>query len=238
MSDGSLRRLQHLLLAAGMVLLAASGLALVDRSLSTRAALRAFDQARTAGSAREAPPARTLPGEEGVDFSLWSQTRIREYRESLAIEKRLPLAVLSIDTLHIRVPIFDGTDDLALNRGAGWIAGTARPGEEGNVGIAAHRDGFFRGLKDIAVGDAVEVTTMAGQLTYVVDELEIVPPERVDVLRPRSSPSLTLVTCYPFYFVGDAPQRFIVHATQDGTATKRLDGGRPEPLAPSPRRSR
>jgi len=217
MSERSLRRLQHLLLAAGIVLLAASGLALVDRSVSSRVALRAFDQARAVESTREGPRTRPLPGEEAVDFSLWSEKRIRDYRASLAIERRLPLAVLDIGKLRIRVPVFEGTDDLALNRGAGWIAGTARPGEAGNVGIAAHRDGFFRGLKDIAVGDVVALTTLAGRATYVVDRLEIVSPDRVDVLRPRSSPSLTLVTCYPFYFVGDAPQRFIVHATLDRT---------------------
>jgi len=227
MSERSLRRLQYLLLAGGIVLLAASGLALVDRSVSSRVALRAFDQARAVASAREGPRSQPSPAEEAVDFSLWSEKRIREYHESLSIEKRLPLAVLAIDKLRLRVPVFDGTDDLALNRGAGWIAGTARPGEAGNVGIAAHRDGFFRGLKDIVVGDAIQLTTLAGQATYVVERIEIVSPERFDVLRPGASPSLTLVTCYPFYFVGDAPQRFIVHATLDRTATKRPEGGRP-----------
>jgi sortase A len=227
MSQKTLRCFQHLLLAAGIVLLAASGLAVMDRSVSSRAALRAFDQAQADGTTREHSGTRPLPAEEDVDFSLWSEKRIREHRESLSIDKRLPLAVLGISRLRIRVPVFEGTDDLALNRGAGWIAGTARPGEAGNVGIAAHRDGFFRGLKDIAVGDAVELTTLEGRATYVVEQIEIVSPERVEVLQPRSSPSLTLVTCYPFYFVGDAPQRFIVHATLDRTAaTTRLDGAR------------
>jgi sortase A len=227
MSERALRRLQYLLLAGGIVLLATSGLALVDRSVSSRVALRAFDQARAVEATCEGPRAQPSPDEEAVDFSLWSEKRIREYHESLSIEKRLPLAVLAIDKLRIRVPVFDGTDDLALNRGAGWIAGTARPGQVGNIGIAAHRDGFFRGLKDIVVGDSIQLTTLAGQATYIVEQIEIVSPERVDVLRPRPSPSLTLVTCYPFYFVGDAPQRFIVHATLDRTATKRPEGGRP-----------
>jgi sortase A len=227
MTRTTLRYLQHLLLAAGIVLLATSGLAVMDRSISSRLALRAFDQARPAEPAREDAGTRPLSGDDVADFSLWSEKRMREYRESLSIEKRLPLAVLGISKLGIRVPVFEGTDDLALNRGAGWIAGTARPGEPGNVGIAAHRDGFFRGLKDITVGDAVELTTLEGRATYVVDQIEIVSPERVEVLLPRSSPSLTLVTCYPFYFVGDAPQRFIVHATLDRTAaTTRLDGAR------------
>jgi sortase A len=229
MSDRTLRVFQHLLLVAGIVLLAASALALVDRSVSSRLALRAFDEAQAAGSARE--HSGTRQGVEDVDFSLWSQLRIRAYKESLSIEKRLPWAVLGISKLRIRVPVFDGTDDLTLNRGVGWIDGTARPGESGNIGIAGHRDGFFRGLKDIAAGDAIELTTSEERATYVVDEIQIVSPERVDVLQPRGSPSLTLVTCYPFYFIGDAPQRFIVHATLKRTVlTTLLDaaGDKPE----------
>jgi sortase A len=86
------------------------------------------------------------------------------------------------------------------------------PGDAGNVGIAGHRDGFFRGLKDISVGDEIDLIMTKEKTTYVVDQIEIVSPADVHVLEPRSTSSLTLVTCYPFYFVGDAPQRFIVHA--------------------------
>ena len=222
--NGTLRIIQHGLMAAGIVLLAAAAAALVDRSVSSRAALRAFDRAQAARSAVDNPGAKRLQGDEAVDVSLWSAKRIREYQASLAIEKRLPMAVLSISRLRVRVPVFEGTDDLALNRGVGWIAGTARPGEAGNVGLAGHRDGFFRGLKDIAVGDTVELTTPGERSTYVVDQLEIVSPERVEVLRPRGVPSLTLVTCYPFYFVGDAPQRFIVHAALDRTTASDAAG--------------
>ena len=110
--------------------------------------------------------------------------------------------------------MFEGTDDLVLNRGLGWIVGTARPGDTGNIGIAGHRDGFFRGLKDIAAGDTMELETQGRRATYVVDEIEIVTPEQVEVLKPRAAPAITLVTCYPFYFIGDAPRRFIVHATE------------------------
>jgi sortase A len=223
MSDRTLRVLQRLLLIAGSALLAASALALMDRSVSSRLALRAFDQAQAARFAREDPTTRPLKDED-IDFSLWSEQRVRAYKESLSIENRLPWAVLGISKLRIRVPVWDGTDDLVLNRGAGWIVGTARPGEGGNIAIAGHRDGFFRGLKDIAVGDPIELTTLEERVTYIVDQIEIVRPESVEVLQPRRSPSLTLVTCYPFYFVGDAPQRFIVHATLEQTvATKPLD---------------
>jgi sortase A len=157
------------------------------------------------------------------DFSLWSEKRVREYRKSLLAEKSVPMAVLRIEKLKIRVPVFEGTDELALNRGVGWIAGTARPGEAGNIGIAGHRDGFFRALKDISFGDTIELSTLDGTAVYAVDEFEIVSPERVDVLRPRNVPSLTLVTCYPFYFIGDAPQRFILYAVlKERTFTKDL----------------
>jgi len=96
--------------------------------------------------------------------------------------------------------------------GSGWIAGTTRPVEVGTAGIPAHRDGFFRGLKDISEREAIELATVHGATVYVVDQLEIVKPENVEVLRPRGGPSLTFVTCYPFYFVGPAPRRFILHA--------------------------
>jgi sortase A len=213
MRKGTLQFFQNLLMVAGLILLAAYALALIHRSVSSRLALRAFDEAQAAGSASEDSNSTGLQGDEKVDFSLWSEKRVREYRESLSIEKRLPMAVLSISKLSIRVPVFEGTDDLVLNRGVGWISGTARPGEAGNIGIAGHRDGFFRGLKDILVGDAVELKTAKEQATYIVDQIEIVSPESVEVLQPRGVPSLTLVTCYPFYFVGSAPQRYIVHAT-------------------------
>jgi sortase A len=97
----------------------------------------------------------------------------------------------------------------------GWIEGTAAPGTDGNCAVAGHRDGFFRRLQDIELGDEIEVETLEGSRTYVVDDLTIVDPSNVAVLAERDLPSVTLVTCYPFYFVGSAPQRFIVHASFD-----------------------
>ncbi|MCX6627614.1 MAG: class D sortase [Candidatus Solibacter sp.] len=201
------------LLVAGVALLGIVSVALVHRSVSSRLALAEFDKDQAALVEKAA--ASGTPVDEKVDFSLWSAKRIREYRASLLVKKDAPMAVLRIEKLKVRVPVFEGTDDLVLNRGVGWIAGTARPGEpgNGNIGMAGHRDGFFRGFKDIAVGDAIELATPGVVSHYAVDHIEIVYPENVEVLRPRSAASLTLVTCYPSYFVGDAPQRFIVHAT-------------------------
>jgi sortase A len=147
-----------------------------------------------------------------VDFSLWSPQRIREYTESLSHKADVPLAVLRIPKLRLEVPVFDGTDELTLNRGAGRIIGTARLGEPGNTGIAGHRDGFFRGLKDIGPGDKLDLLLPGSTEQYVVSAIQITTPEDVSVLKPTDTPALTLVTCYPFYFVGSAPQRFIVRA--------------------------
>jgi len=98
----------------------------------------------------------------------------------------------------------------------GHIAGSALPGEVGNVGIAGHRDGFFRALKDVKVGEAVELErqTSAGMRSdqYKVERISVVQPTDVSVVAPTSEATLTLVTCYPFYFVGSAPQRYVVQA--------------------------
>ena len=101
----------------------------------------------------------------------------------------------------------------------GRIEGTARIGEVGNIGIAGHRDGFFRGLKDIETGDTMELETLTGTQSYVIDKISIVSPEDVYVLDPSEESRITLVTCYPFYFVGKAPLRYIVHAREVATAT-------------------
>jgi len=146
------------------------------------------------------------------DTSLWNAKRLEEYKATLN-QKGLPEGVLRIPKLKLEVPIYEGTSDLTLNRGAGRIEGTARiDSNAGNIGIAAHRDGFFRPLKDIAVGDTLVLETLTTTREYRVTRLDIVDPSNTSVLAPTSSAAITLVTCYPFYFVGSAPKRFIVHA--------------------------
>ena len=197
----------------GAILLTLFVCAMLYRDVSPQLGLRNFDQSRSV--MMQAPEALLDGGgdDEKVDLRLWSRKRIQAYRESLALTKNMPVAVLRLDKFKIRVPVYEGTDELTLDRGAGWIMGTARPGETGNVGIAGHRDGSFRALKDIAIGDVIELTTTEARVTYAVDQIEIVYPDNVGVLLPRRLPPITLTTCYPFYFLGDAPQRFIVHAT-------------------------
>ncbi|MGD0646391.1 MAG: class D sortase [Acidobacteriaceae bacterium] len=203
---------ERCLLVAGGMLLAIWLAAFLDGKISSRFALWSFANAQaTAVPKNDASKSSDSSG--NVDFSLWAEKRIQAYKDSLLIASSMPVAVLEIDKVKIHVPVFEGTDDLTLNRGVGRIAGTAMPGVAGNIGIAGHRDGFFRGLKDIAVGDQIDLVMTTERVTYIVDQIEIVSPTDVNVLQPRATSSLTLVTCYPFYFVGDAPQRFIVHAS-------------------------
>jgi sortase A len=155
------------------------------------------------------------------DFSLWSPQRIKHYQLSLAAQLGPPVALLRIPKIRLEVAVLEGADDLTMDRAVGLIAGTARPGEEGNIGISGHRDGFFRGLKDIREGDGIELVTATGTDTYTIDHIVIVKPADVYVLAPRPRPSITLVTCYPFYFVGSAPQRYIVQASKNPSDPRR-----------------
>jgi len=151
---------------------------------------------------------------QSPDQTLWSPERISGWTHAQALPGPTPIAVIRIPRIHVEAPILEGTDDVTLNRGVGHIADTAVPGADGNSGIAGHRDGFFRGLKDIAPGDVIELETPARTETYKVERTWIVSPDEVSVLDPTPVRSITLVTCYPFYFIGSAPQRFIVRAVR------------------------
>ena len=144
------------------------------------------------------------------DYALWSSKRINDYHAGNAERDDPPLAIVSIDKLDLKVPVYDSTDEINLNRGAGRIKGTARIDTPGNLGIAGHRDGFFRALKDIEVGDSIDMLTFNGNTEFVVSSITIVDPTDVSVLAPTDASTITLVTCYPFYFVGHAPKRYIV----------------------------
>jgi sortase A len=119
---------------------------------------------------------------------------------------------ISVPRLNLSVMVEEGVDDATLARAAGHIPGTALPGELGNVGIAGHRDTLFRALRELEPHDAIEVTTHSGHYRYNVESLTVVDPSDVTVLQSDGSHSLTLVTCFPFQFIGNAPRRFIVRA--------------------------
>jgi len=128
---------------------------------------------------------------------------------------------LEIPRLKLAVMVREGADEGTLSRAVGHIPGTALPGKTGNVGLAGHRDTFFRKLRNIRADDVIELETTAGKYRYVVESTRIVPPRDVSVLKASGGDTLTLVTCYPFYYVGSAPKRFIVHATQVAATPQR-----------------
>lgn len=216
-------RLERVFFKIGFVLLAAWGAVTLHGMVLSRAALAEFhaNQATNAGS--RVPEQHGLASGSEVRFASWSIKRVQAYKESLWGKFDAPLAVLRIAKIHLEVPVFNDTDVLTLNRGVGRIVGTAQFGAGGNLAIAGHRDGFFRGLKDVAQGDVIEVAHPGRSDFYVIDGMQIVNPKDVSVLAATPAPSLTLVTCFPFYFVGSAPLRYIVRASLRSSSTSRGD---------------
>jgi len=224
-----LHGIERLVLGVGLAMLLVCLSARIHGVVMYRAGLWSFAALKSSPSAARDEGGQ--PPAVGVDFGLWSGKRVNAYTEALATSFGVPIAVLSIPKMGLDVPVFDGTDELTLNRGAGRIVGTARPGEQGNIGIAAHRDGFFRSLKDIAMGDRIELAVLRHRFVYTVDNIAVVKPSDATVLQARPQPSLTLVTCYPFYFVGNAPDRYIVQASlvdSEQTTMSGLNPGLPK----------
>ena len=188
---------------AGIASLVYVGAQYADSRRGSREALDRFAELK----ATEKP-------EESPDLTLWSPQRIAAWQSTLTLPREVPLAVLRIPRIHLEVPVLEGTSDITLNRGGGHVEETAMPGTSGNSGIAGHRDGFFRGLKDVGPGDTVELETLHEKQIYRIERAWIVNPEDVSVLDPTPEQAITLVTCYPFYFVGSAPQRYIVRAVR------------------------
>jgi sortase A len=127
---------------------------------------------------------------------------------------KVALGRIEIPRLRISGMIAEGTDTRTLKRAVGHVVRTSRPGEAGNVGLAAHRDGFFRGLGGVRKDDLIRIVTVRGTYSYRVEWMEVVEPHRIDVLDSTAEPSLTLITCYPFNWIGPAPKRFVVRARQ------------------------
>ncbi len=223
MSNGSKvpRMIERGLLSLGVLLLTMFSLAHVHRFVMSRAEVKRFEGRQLEFSDQRRQLKEGAGGETSLgsfyqtrnaEYSMWSAERWRLYQATLG-KSGVALAVLRIPRLQLEAPVLEGTDEFTLNRGVGIIAGTSHPGQPGNVSIAGHRDGFFRGLKDISAGDLIELVTTSGTDVYAVDRVRITSPADVGVLLPRTKPSLTLVTCYPFYFVGPAPKRYIVEAS-------------------------
>jgi sortase A len=195
-------------LAFGLVCLLTWGALYIQGALGARYELERFAALQAAAPLTTATP----------DLSFWDPKRISAWRAELQKPAPPPLAVLRVPKIRLEVAVLPGTDDFTLNRAVGHIEDTALPGMDGNSGIAGHRDGFFRGLKDVGRGDAIEIVTLRGKEVYNVERVWVVSPEDVSVLDATDARSLTLVTCYPFYHVGPAPQRYIVRAVNAGVS--------------------
>ena len=151
------------------------------------------------------------------DTSLWAPGRIDDYKASLTADLPPVLGVLEIPDVGLKVPVYQTASELVMDRAAGVIDGMAYPHEPGNIGISGHRDGYFRVLKDVEVGDSIVLQTLEGEKRFRIDTTQVVEITDTHLLQDTRDQTVTLVTCYPFYFVGHAPQRFIVTASLDTT---------------------
>jgi len=191
---------QRALFAGGVLLLGYCGFALADAWLFQRRASMDLDRLlrdrRAASEAAAQPVSAASPKGE------------------TALAPDSLIGRIEIPRLLLSVVVVEGIGKTNLRRAVGHIPGTALPGEPGNVGLAGHRDTFFRPLKDLKIKDEIQLSTLKGVFKYQVVWLRVVEPSDVAVLAPSGEDELTLVTCYPFYFVGPAPKRWIVRARQ------------------------
>jgi sortase A len=215
-SNGNVRTTERAILAIGLLFLAVWIVAKLHQVLGYNLAMQRF-QTNVETNPPNTPALPNLASGAQIDFRLWSPQRISGYKESLTKTVGNAIAILQIPKIHLRVPVFNDADEFSLNRGVGRIPGTAQIGRPGNLAIAGHRDGFFRGLQDIRPGDIIELSRPGGTDIYAVRQIKIVAPEDTYVLSTTAVPTLTLVTCFPFYFIGHAPKRFIVTAQLEAT---------------------
>jgi sortase A len=160
-----------------------------------------------------------------VERARFQHEKAAELRESVsearpgpapAAEPRLPpdgvIGRLEIPRLHLSVVVMEGDDEETLEKAVGHLPDTVLPWERGNTALAGHRDGFFRPLEDIEIGDEMRLTSPRGVFTYRVHAAFITMPTDVNVLNPSWGDELTLITCYPFHYVGSAPKRYVIKA--------------------------
>ncbi len=166
-------------------------------------------------AAAEAPTFEDTTG--NPDTTLWAPGRIADYEASLKADLPPIIGILEVPSVGLEVPVYPTDSEMAMDRGAGVIDGMAYPHEPGNIGIAGHRDGYFRVLKDVNVGDTLRLQTFEGPKSFTIDNVQIVEISDTHLLQDTNDQTVTLVTCYPFYFVGHAPQRYIVTASLDTT---------------------
>ena len=194
----ALRSGQWVLGAAAVLMLGYCGLVLADSWLFQKAERRQFEQLL---HDRQKTSDARIRASSSTSAGIWPP----------AVTGGL-IGRIEIPRLGLSVIVVEGVNRLILRRSVGHIPGTALPGQPGNVGISGHRDTFFRPLRNIRRDDVITLTTLLGEYRYRVVSTKVVSPSDVEVLDPGKNEILTLVTCYPFYFVGLAPGRFIVRA--------------------------
>jgi sortase A len=178
----------------------------------------------TAGANREARPQIDNPPFE--PFVLSQPGRLLPNLAKRALRDPLILGRLEVPSVHLTVMVREGVDAGTLRKAVGHLPSSAWPGQPGNFVLLGHRDTFFRPLRDLARGDSLRFRTAQGSVEYIVDSIKVVPPEAVTIERPAGAIS-TLITCFPFNFVGQAPRRFVVRARLVGRPS--VPGGEPEP---------
>jgi sortase A len=189
--------------ALGVALLGVVGYALLDAKRFQERENRRLDQAMKPSA--EVSAKALLP--------VWAaKSSVSDEVQHVNVALGSAVGRIEISRIGIDVIVTEGTDGKSLRRGVGHVTGTALPGEPGNVAIAGHRDTFFRALRNVRQDDEVTLTTLDGSYRYQVDWVKVVGDEANEVLSDSDNSILTLVTCYPFYFVGPAPKRFIVRA--------------------------
>ncbi len=161
-------------------------------------------------AARTEPSGSNLPAQE---------RKRKRVREPLA--EGAPFSHLEVPRLEQSLYVVEGSHASALKKGPGHVRGSAMPGDDGNCVIAGHRDLHFRFLKDLEPGDKIYLETTEGRYCYRVKATSVIPPTQLDVLQPTPDPELHLITCYPFYFIGHAPKRFVVTAALEQPAPDR-----------------
>lgn len=217
-----MKHLERLCIGLGLSGLVLTCTVYVDSYVGSREAVAAFEEVR-AGSLRPAEagplPVVRLPPVEVLD----AQSTETGPGTATPAGRQAPVALLTIERLDVEVPVFHDAGPVSLNRGAGIVAGSALPGETGNIAVAAHRDSFFRPLKDIRPGDVIELQYATGKQRFQVSRIFITDPLDVSVLDATIATTLTLITCYPFHYVGFAPDRFIVRALPALSADTGID---------------
>jgi len=200
---------RYFFLAVAIACLGLYSYTYIERVLYQTYESREFDRTAEHSSAAIIPSNDKITPNDGVRRPSRTSASLARPASAAALIGRL-----SVPRLHLSAMVREGIDGNTLQLAVGHIPGTPLPGQAGNVGVAGHRDTFFRGLKDLRAMDEVQFSTSSGDYKYVVESFIVVEPDNVGVLATSSENVLTLVTCYPFSYFGTAPKRFVVRARQ------------------------